>query len=1266
MFITENQLDQWVRGNAREAQGTIVELVWRLVAASSPKPKERRFPLGDSIGQHGPDGLLDVDYSYEPFVPEGRSYWEIGTGIDAKTKANNDYRDSIVNIPGTIRSDSTFVFLTPLSGRRDWQFTWKSDAQETWTQDRINERHWKDVKVIDGTKIIDWLSHFPSVELWLAEKICGIHLDNIQTPEQHWKYLQSIGEPPPLPPKLFLANREDAVAKIQEICSGLTIQVNLETHYPMQIVDFVAAALESLNKEDKADILGRCLIVSKPDEWNTIINYKDRHIIIADSTLDLSGELGTKLIQKARRAGHAIIFGSPVGGIPDPTSVHMPPPRIHQLQEALENCGYSEERARTLAHKSGGNIHCLLRCILNLSLMPEWAESGEAADLAIAAFLGEWNEATIADREVVKSLSGKEYGEWIEKMRELSLRPATPLIQDEGKWKFIARYEGWYSLGCKLFDEHLDRFRIASISALTENDPQFDLPPDKRYASAIYGKHLTHSHLLRKGLAESLALLGSHPLSLTSCTLGKPEDTAAFVVREILFEANWVRWASLNDLLPLLAEAAPRQFLDAVEEALAREECPFDELFLQEGDAFSGGTYISGLLWSLETLAWSSDYLSRAIMCLGELAARDPGGRWANRPANSLTTILLPWMPQTCSPLPKRVAAITTLLDEIPEVGWKLLLSLLPNSHTTSSGSRRPAWRQFIPEDWSRNITDKDYWKQVNIYCDMAINVIKDDQAKLIDLINVMDNLTPSTINKILLYLESKEFTNSPEDIKSKVWSELLDIITKHKKYSEANWAMPSTIIDLIINVAEKISPQSPTYRHQRLFGERDIDLYERMGNYEEQQKKIELMRTTAVDEIYKNGGIQSLLDFSATVASAWRVGSAFSNVAKEKDDEEILPSLLCTNNQSYDQFTRAFIRGKFHLYGWTWVDRLNISHWTPDQIGLFLASLPFVPETWNISTKLLGKDDALYWKRTNANPYETETGLALALAPLLYHKRPAAALDCIERMLHDQEDINSALAVQALLDLLKSPETLKSASSFRLVTIIKHLQNNPDVSEDDILKIEWSYLKLLDMNDDAFPKFLWTKLAKEPSFFSEVIRLVFRSKNENPSKEEMPPATEAIATNAYELLTKWRLPPGSQADGTYDDKALNLWLDGMKVECAKTGHLEVAMTILGHSLVYAPADPNGLWIHRAAASILNSKDSKDMREGFRTELFNSRGVYSFTGGKEEHKLAETYRSKADEIETAGFPRIATTLKDLASTYDREAQRAARKGKHNT
>jgi len=129
-IVTENQLDQWVRENSCEAQGLIVELVWRLVAASSPRPNERRFPLSDSIGQHGPDGVLHTDFP-GPFVPVGRSFWEIGTNINAGDKATRDYRQLTDDTPEAVRRDATFIFVTPLSGRRDWEHTWKEEAQAT-------------------------------------------------------------------------------------------------------------------------------------------------------------------------------------------------------------------------------------------------------------------------------------------------------------------------------------------------------------------------------------------------------------------------------------------------------------------------------------------------------------------------------------------------------------------------------------------------------------------------------------------------------------------------------------------------------------------------------------------------------------------------------------------------------------------------------------------------------------------------------------------------------------------------------------------------------------------------------------------------------------------------------------------------------------------------------------------------------------------------------------------------------------------------------
>jgi hypothetical protein len=63
------------------------------------------------------------------------------------------------------------------------------------------------------------------------------------------------------------------------------------------------------------------------------------------------------------------------------------------------------------------------------------------------------------------------------------------------------------------------------------------------------------------------------------------------------------------------------------------------------------------------------------------------------------------------------------------------------------------------------------------------------------------------------------------------------------------------------------------------------------------------------------------------------------------------------------------------------------------------------------------------------------------------------------------------------------------------------------------------------------------------------------------------------------------------------------------------------------------------------------------MRDGFRTALFNSRGVHSFSHGEQELDLSAKYKAQADEVEAKGFHRFAVTLRELATSYVHDAER---------
>lgn len=206
----------------------------------------------------------------------------------------------------------------------------------------------------------------------------------------------------------------------------------------------------------------------------------------------------------------------------------------------------------------------------------DWTRHPDATYLALAILIGSWQDKSQCDLEAITQLLSISYDEWLKKAREILHCPDSPLSLKNGIWKVVNRAELWCLLGSRILDQNLDTFRSLAVSVLKEPEPAFELPAEERYAASIHGKVLNCSKVLRKGIAEGLAILGSQPEACGNCSQGKAEATSVLVVRELLTDSDWVLWGSLNGLLPTLAEAAPGEFLDAVEKAMRQTLCPFE------------------------------------------------------------------------------------------------------------------------------------------------------------------------------------------------------------------------------------------------------------------------------------------------------------------------------------------------------------------------------------------------------------------------------------------------------------------------------------------------------------------------------------------------------------------------------------------------------------------------------------------------------------------------------------------------------------------
>lgn len=1259
-IVQAGDLDRYAP--TRESQAIIPELVYWLVKQSCSDLVVCRIPYGDAVNQPGCDGMVETEQGFLEFVPKGKSYWEIGTGADPQSKATDDFKKRTDEIDGKERADSSFVFVTP---RSTGSGGWNEPEQTKWLE-RRKDKGWKLIRVIDGVKLADWLREYPAIGKWMAKKLSlTAYLGGLSTATEHWDELISecAAEDPPFPPKLFTVGRPGACEALQALFEGKTQVLMLFAESPQDVADFVSAFLSGLDLEASRTFSNRCLYINDEQAWRSIVETRSPHVLIADPRLGLETDEGATLQTIARRRGHAVVVplcGAWSGNSPE--IIKLRSPSQSQIESVLKEAGYTDTRAKELGRIGGDRISALRRHLRGYGTLPPYATWDNATLIAQVGLVGKWDGSNPADRSALEMLLGKKYGEWIEILRPNTLRSDSPLIQYNEKWRFVARGEAWNSLGGRIADDDLDRFQKTAVSVLCERDPKFDLPKKERFTASNHGKVLTYSHLIRKGIAETLALIGSRPKALTSCSDGKAVSTAVIVVRDLLNKASWDRWASLDSILPLLAEAAPDEFLDAVESVLVDiDNTPFHKIFAEEGGGGLGGwNYMSGLLWALENLAWSPEFLSRVSVILADIASFDPGGNWANRPSNSLADIFLPWHVQTTAPFEKRKSAVEAVIREQPVVGWKLLLALLPHSHGVTSGCHRPVWRDFIPRDWKDSVPMTEYWEQITAYTDLAVILAKSDSGKLCELIKWLSDLPKSAHESLLEHLTSDAVVSLPEADRLPIWENLDELVRYHRKFSDATLALPEDAIIKIAETAQSLAPTSPAFKYHHLFGGRDYDLYDEKGNYDEQRKRLDEVRQAAILEIIGGGDVDTALKFASKVAAPYEVGRALSPIASDEMEGSILPSLLDSEEDSLIRVVAGFIWARFGERKTEWVDAVLERAWSPEHKAKFLTLLPFEDEIWKrVSMHLTTTHEALYWKNAKVNPYGLDRDISVAIEKLLEYGREGAAVMCVAHTANDKLRFDESLSTRALLAVLGSERGIEGLEIYHTVELIKHLQESETTDKEALFRIEWNFLPWLDRFSSGSPVTLEKRLASDPAFFAEVIGLVFHSKNTDEDALEEP--DEHLATNAYKLLTVWKRCPGMQDDESFSAEAFNAWINEARKLTEESGHAEIAQIQIGHVLTCAPPDPDGLWIHNAVAAALNFRDTGEMRSGFTTQLFNDRGVYGFTHGQEERKLARVNRDKADLLDSKGYTRLATAMREFAEQYERQAEREAKR-----
>ncbi|MFG1928527.1 hypothetical protein [Cryptosporangium sp. NPDC048952] len=1229
-----SELERWA--DTRSAQADLPILVRRLVRAENDQVQRVEMRGGEGVGLPGYDGFVEATRS-TPFVPDGLSVWEMGVGGDPEKKAQSDYRARTDNPSGIDRATTTFVFVTP----RRW------DKKKDWEQRRRDEQVWRDVRVLDADDLEQALEVSPAVQIWVSE-LLGMDPLGATSIEDWWDRF-SQGFRPKLTSSVVLAGREDQAAALTRRLADEVGQTFIRAASVDDGLAFAACSMMMMGPENSEQMLAKSLLVHDGLTFRRLERTSSLLILLPYEE---------HLQRDAHLIGnHHVVFVITDGD--GDVDVDLPSLDHLVLRSALKDAGVPDTDLDRYM-RAGNKSLVALRRVSTQSRDPKaWSTDLARRPIRRAWLAGAWSGTRSGDAETMQTLTETD-GDDFEESLTAAVRQPDPLFTKVGAtWAVASPEDSWRVARQFISDRDLHALERAVQTVLGAVDPRLELPAEDRWLANIHGKSRIHSSDLRKGLGRSLALLGAYgdELWLSSGRSARQwtERVAWNLFERAVKDDSAQLWTSMEDVLPLLAEAAPDHFLRALSQSATGADPLAGKLFQDGDEHWNSGSPHTGFLWALEGLAWSEQYMGYAAEVLAQLAEIDPGGRLSNRPSASLEAIFRPWYPQTSAPLATRVQTLDALARRHTDVAWDLLLELIPDHSGIALQSHRPEFRAWGgPSEPS--VPRAEFVEMVRSVCDRVFSLAMDQPSRWVSVLPKLGRMPPEARQAALDNLQTLDPASLDNDVRLALWAEIDRLVRRYREHPGAGGPLDDHELAALANFREQVKPDRPSDVHRWLFDDWRPSIGVSLSNNPEAyEASLEAARRQAIREVYDAEGWDAVVALAGTVELPWAVGFSLAHVNDANDTLAL--SLLESPDRSQAQFAEGYARARLsgdldRIRGW--VERFA-DH--PVLQARLLQLSDDVEGAWRELTEYGPEVDSVYW--SEFVPYGRGSDFPLVnevSRRLIEHGRVAMALHALSMYVANRDDVDVDLIVDALEKFasIDEPESAR-VSDYEISQLLEYLKER-GMEDERIALLEWRYLSLL--RDDSRTLALERLLARSPATFVEMVKLVFRGRNDDADREPRD-ADRTLASNAYRLLSNWRIVPGRREDGIVDGDFLSGWIEEARRLLADADRVEVGELQIGEVLAHAPEDPDGTFPALPVRDVLESAPSDRLERGFSIGLFNRRGVTSrglTEGGQQEYDLAAKYESWASAVQ-ATHPRTASALRDVGEQYQEEGRR---------
>ncbi len=1235
-----SEIERWA--DQPDAFHRLPELIRHLVMATTTAPSLVDIPSGSAVRLPGFDGLITV-IAGNTWVPKNQSVWEFGTGKNPKAKADGDYRKRTDNPDGIDTAATTFVFVTP----RQW-----TPGKRQWADERRAEGRWADVRAFDANDLTEWLSQAPAVATRFAQAIGKLPASGYRALSEWWENWSAMTEPN-ISPALVIAGRQDSVERIAEVAQAPASSYYVQADTREEAIAFVAASALHTNAAWGSEVLAKSLVVQSETAWDAVTRHRTPLVLIKAFPGNASSHL-------ANSRGHHVIV--PLYKSEDVRGEGTSLPTIgrEDTEAALTEMGMNAAAARALAWKAAHNLPIMRRFLIDEAGgdPPAWVPDDPQNPLPALMTIGQWDESNEHDKAIIANVTGQPYDGVGREIAALSQREDSPVQKFESRWRFLSHEEAWHVLAPRLTASDMQRFEESALAVLSTVSTMYELPVEWRHAAGLYGKGTPHSKMIRKGIARTLALMGTR--GERTANVGWAKHLPGRILRQVLdSDDQWEIWASLQDDLSTFAEAAPGVVLEAIEQCLDET---LEELFRQESNTTLGRWEHMGIIWALERIAWSSDHFAEAMHTLARLAQIDPGGRIRSRPADSLANSFLPWFRQTEATDAARLQTLADLLVRYPAVGWATLINAYPPL-TGAHVAERPLplfrpWGQGVKRIATCGERDKFVAEMERL----LLAHVGDDVDRWASIIEAIARLSPDARQQALEMLHHQTDTIRRHPKSDEIWDELRRKLNHQRRFPNGVGAMPPSDLEQLEAVYEQLTPSDPaaanvwpfTYWPALPSGESHID--------EDFQRKAEEARSSAIKAAYQQGGDEAVVSVAENAQAPSFVGTAFADSVDAETAVTFAIKHLNADNQGVQSMAIGILTGLFQQSGWLALDdaigRAKTAGFKPQTVSRVFLSVRPSREAW---TRLDLEDHSVqscYWEQVQSFwlPRD-DTAVYIAEKLLEVERAPAVASWGHELPLGDE------ILIRTLEQLPQVPTTSKDfdpdAQSiiYGTVDMLKKLDESPNVDDAKIAHLEMALLPMIphleEWGRDNWA--IYRVIAREPLVFADFLATVFKPDGQSNAKQAAESNPRAMTLFVQMMFGSGEMP-GKAADGTVDYETLSNWVGEARRLCAERELSATGDDCIGRLLAKSPAGEDGIEPCEAVRKLLENVRAPDIRTGFAAAKSRYAGAVSATLFADK---ASEYRKQADAVKSK-WPATSRMLRSVAESWQQEADRTSR------